>query len=258
MNTANMLAPDLSMLAGSQDETDKQQLQGNMVCLTFSEGHKMLSNPDQRGNTQSVRKDSTWVNQKDNTCERVEGECNAWSKRSNMCKSLELKNTRPYSGNCGYKKKNIFMLEKGTELCLHLIIFQLTHELSRQPSSSLTSASNGHKCKCQHCTRISSLVMTLNQINCLIAIQGYRHHYSLLKYLQMKAIYSWNVWGFLHKRFFFFESFLWSHFIISLKIKYFQGFAVTELSTKIELPRMWLHALQIKTFSIKLFLGASG
>lgn len=203
MNTANMLAPDLSMLAGSQDETDKQQLQGNVVCLTFSEGHKMLPNPDQRGNTQSVRKDSTWVNQKDNTCERVEGECNAWSKRSNMCKSLELKNTRPYSGNCGYKKKNIFMLEKGTELCLHLIIFQLTHELSRQPSSSLTSASNGHKCKCQHCTRISSLVMTLNQINCLIAIQGYRHHYSLLKYLQMKAIYSWNVWGFLHKRFFF-------------------------------------------------------
>lgn len=142
------------------------------------------------------------------------------------------------------------MLEKGTELCLHLIIFQLTRELSRQPSSSLTSASNGHKCKCQHCTRISSLVMTLNQINCLIAIQGYRHHYSLLKYLQMKAIYSWNVWGFLHKLFFF-ESFLWSHLIISLKIKYFQGFSVTEL------PRM-LHALQIETFSIKLFLKASG
>lgn len=72
MNTENTLAPDLRMFAVSQDETDKQQLQGNVVCLTFSEGHKMPFNPDQRGDTQSPREDGTWVNQKDNTCERDE------------------------------------------------------------------------------------------------------------------------------------------------------------------------------------------
>lgn len=58
------------------------------------------------------------------------------SERSNMCKGLELKRAGPSSGNCGDKKKNMPMLEKGIESCLHLIIFQLTRELSRQPSSS--------------------------------------------------------------------------------------------------------------------------
>lgn len=64
MNTENTLAPDLRMFAVSQDETDKQQLQGNVVCLTLSEGHKMPPNPDQRGDTQSLREDGTWGTRK--------------------------------------------------------------------------------------------------------------------------------------------------------------------------------------------------
>lgn len=110
--------------------------------------------------------------------------------RSNMCKGLKLKNAGPHSGNCGYTRKNISMLERGRESCPHLIIFRLTREVSRQASSSLTSAPNGYKCECQPSARISSLVMTLNQNNCLIPIQEYRCHYSRPKYSQMKAVHS--------------------------------------------------------------------
>lgn len=153
-----------------------------------------------------------------------------------MCKDLELKNSGPHSGNCGSKKKNSSMLQRGRESCLHLIIFQLTHELCRHPSSSWTSALNGHKRESQPCARISSSVMSLNQSNCLIPIQEYRRHYSLLKDSQMKAVHSWNVWGSLHKLLFLKKSFFWSHLTIYLKENTFQDFAVTELSTEMELP----------------------
>lgn len=154
-----------------------------------------------------------------------------------MCKDLELQNAGPHSGNCGYMRKNSSMLERGRGSCLHLIIFQLTHELCRQPSSSWTSALNGRKPECQACARIRRSIMSLNQSNCLIPIQEYRHHHSLPKYLQMKAIHSWNVRGSLHKLLFWKKKILLlipSHNL--LKIKYFQDFAVTELSTKMEQP----------------------
>lgn len=85
-----------------------------------------------------------------------------------------------------------------------------------------------HKCECQPCPRISSVVMTLNQSNCLIPIQKYRGHYSLLKYSQMKAIYSWKGQGSLHKLLFK-KTHSFDPISQSTKLKYFQDFAVAEL-----------------------------
>lgn len=51
--------------------------------------------------------------------------------RSNMCKGFKLKNVGFYLGNCGYMRKNIFMLERGRELCLYLIIFWFICEVFR-------------------------------------------------------------------------------------------------------------------------------
>lgn len=86
--------------------------------------------------------------QEDNACEGDEGVSEVRRgkrtharERSNVCKGFQLKNTGPPLGNCGCTKKNISMSER-RESCLHLIIFQLRHEVSRQCSSSWTSALN--------------------------------------------------------------------------------------------------------------------
>lgn len=111
-------------------------------------------------------------------------------KEATCAQALSVKMRSPIQEFEAMRKRISPTLERGRESCLHLIIFQLTCELPKQFSSSLTSALNGHKHECQLCTGIRTLVMTLNQSNCLILIQECRRHYPLLKYSQMKAVYS--------------------------------------------------------------------